>query len=136
MGGLTDILETLMNSADTQPGGRQQAGALLQPVLGWVATQGLESLVGMLEQKGLGPQVRSWVSSSPNLPVEHTELEQGLGTEQIEQLAQQAGLPRHSASPWLAMLLPVIIDHLTPEGRIPQAGPLEDALRRLKQQAP
>ena len=136
MSGLTDILETVLNRADVQPGGRQQAGALLQPLLGWVATQGLESVVGMLEQKGLGPQVRSWVGSGPNLPVEHTELEQSLGTEQIDQLAQRAGLPRHSTSPWLSMLLPVIIDHLTPEGRIPQAGPVKDALRRLTQQAP
>ena len=51
MGGLTDILETVMNSAGVQPGGHQQAGALLQPLLGWVASQGLESVVGMLEQK-------------------------------------------------------------------------------------
>ena len=99
MGTLTDILETLTNGADAQPGGRQQAGALLQPLLGWVANQGLESLVGMLEQKGLGPQVRSWVSRGPNLPVKHTELEQGLGTEQVEHLAQQASFSRQSASP-------------------------------------
>jgi uncharacterized protein YidB (DUF937 family) len=109
MGTLTDILETLMKNADPQAGERQQVGALLQPLLGWVANQGLESLVGMLEQKGLGPQVRSWVSSGPNLPIGQTELEQGWGTEQVEQLARQAGVPRQSASPWLSRLLPVII---------------------------
>ena len=134
MGTLTDILETLMKNEDPQAGERQQVGALVQPLLGWVANQGLESLVGMLEQKGLGPQVRSWVSSGPNLPIGQTELEQGLGTEQVEQLAQQAGVPRQSASPWLSRLLPVIIDHLTPEGRIPHGGSLADVLRLLKQQ--
>ena len=106
----------------------------MQPRLGWVANQGLESLVGMLEQKGLGPQVRSWVSSGPNLPIGQTELEQGWGTEQVEHLARQAGVPRQSASPWLSRLLPVIIDHLTPEGRISQGGSLADVLCLLKQQ--
>ena len=50
----------------------------------------------------------------------------------VGQLASQAGLSSDAVSSQLADLLPGFIDKLTPDGKIPSGGLLEQGLNLLK----
>jgi uncharacterized protein YidB (DUF937 family) len=55
-----------------------------------------------------------------------------LGSEKIQELANQAGISTAEVSSHLSNLLPTVIDKLTPNGSIPQGDLLESALGFLK----
>ena len=92
---------------------------------------GLAGLVEQLAASGLGPQVQSWIGAGANLPVSGAQIEQALGSEKIQQLAQQVGLDPAQLSGALAHLLPHAVDQLTPGGELPPQGGLQAALSGL-----
>jgi uncharacterized protein YidB (DUF937 family) len=55
-----------------------------------------------------------------------------LGDERIGQLAGKIGLTPDALSTKLAEVLPGAVDNLTPEGKIPDAGMLDQVLGMLK----
>ena len=92
---------------------------------------GLAGLVQQLAASGLGPQVQSWIGTGANLPVSGDQIQQALGSEKIQQLAQQVGLNPADLSGALAHLLPHAVDQLTPGGELPPPGGLQAALSGL-----
>jgi uncharacterized protein YidB (DUF937 family) len=94
---------------------------------------GVSGLLQQFHEKGLGDLVNSWVSTGQNLPVSPDQVQHVLGTEQVQQVAANAGIPAQLASSKLAEYLPMIIDKLTPNGQMPeQSGLLESGLNLLK----
>lgn len=79
----------------------------------------LSGLVSRFQEKGLGDIVASWVGTGANLPISPAQLESALGSERIAALAGKFGIPPEQAGAKLAQLLPVVIDTLTPAGRLP-----------------
>jgi uncharacterized protein YidB (DUF937 family) len=59
------------------------------------------------------------------------ELTDVLGDQTIAQFASKAGVPASQAGSLLAGLPPAAIDHLTPDGTLPDAGGLENGLASL-----
>lgn len=56
-----------------------------------------------------------------------------LGADVVAQIAQKAGLAPDAASSGLALLLPQLIDHLTPHGQLPEGNDLvSQGLNMLK----
>jgi uncharacterized protein YidB (DUF937 family) len=94
---------------------------------------GLPALVKSFQDNGLGHIVSSWISTGQNLPITQSQIEQVLGSGQIQQLAQKAGIPPDKAGAALAAVLPLIVDHLTPNGALaPQESPWAEGLTFLK----
>ncbi|RQO63651.1 hypothetical protein DBR47_01680 [Paucibacter sp. KBW04] len=83
---------------------------------------GLAGLLQHLQGSGLAEQVKSWISTGANLPVSGDQLSSALGSDVIGKLAAQAGVSQGEVGAQLAQWLPQIIDHLTPNGQLPQAG--------------
>jgi uncharacterized protein YidB (DUF937 family) len=83
---------------------------------------GVDGLVGKLRAGGLGPQVDSWISTGSNEPVEPQRLGDALGPDTVNQLSSRSGLSAAALLPLLAQFLPMIIDHLTPDGNLPKDG--------------
>ena len=83
---------------------------------------GVEGLVSSLRAGGLGGVVDSWVSTGTNVPVEPQQLGAALGPDTVNQLSAKTGLSIETLLPLLAAFLPMIIDHLTPDGQVPQGG--------------
>jgi uncharacterized protein YidB (DUF937 family) len=79
----------------------------------------LGALVNQLQQKGLGPQVSSWVGHGQNEPVAPDQVAHALGEDNVSQLQQQTGLSRESLLSELAQTLPQAVHELTPQGRLP-----------------
>jgi len=117
-GSSNPLLSTIMQMINHQPGG-------------------LSGLVQQFHDKGLGSLVSSWVGTGQNLPISADQVQHVLGSEQVKQLAAQAGISPETASSHLTQLLPMLIDKLTPNGQVPEpssstSSMLEAGLDMLK----
>ena len=132
-GGLGDVLGQVLGTGAQRGGG---LGDVLGQVLGGGATAGgLGGLLQKLEQGGLGAETRSWVSTGQNLAPSPDAIGRIFGADGIAAIARQAGLSEREASVGLAQLLPEVVDHVSPQGRMPDddqlASTLEGLVRRL-----
>lgn len=84
---------------------------------------GLAGLVQQFQNNGLGHLVQSWVSTGPNQPINAQQIQQGLGVDRIRQIATRLGIDPTVVAQKLSTILPQVIDHLTPNGQLPQAAP-------------
>jgi len=107
-------------------GGQGGQNPLLQAVAGLLGKDsgigGLAGLVQAFQRNGLCELVNSWVSTGRNLPATPSQMEQGLGSDLLNQLAGKAGLSSGAASSQLAGLLPDLVDKLTPSGKVEVGG--------------
>lgn len=87
--------------------------------------EGLKGMVDRLSASGLGEQVKSWVSTGANLPVTAAQIQQALGSDEIERLALKTKLSVEEVTSHLAAALPQVIDKLTPDGKL-VAGSLKE----------
>ena len=130
--GLFDIVSKLTAGSTPGLGGNL---ALMQNVLQMLATDtpggGLSSIVKGFEHQGLGNLVSSWVGTGQNLPISPEQLQRGLGSDRVRQLAQAAGVTEGKAASALSSLLPVVVDRLTPNGAVPHTDQLEQLVASL-----
>ena len=94
---------------------------------------GLSGLVQQFHDKGLGGLVSSWVGTGQNLPVSAGQIQSTLGAEATAKIAQVTGIPQAEVESHLATLLPQLIDHMTPNGQLPQGGDLRGVLTGVAQ---
>jgi len=69
-------------------------------------------------QAGMGDVFSKWVSTGPNPPISADQLQQVLGSQQIQALAAKLGIDPTRAAEALAEHLPNVVDQLTPQGKI------------------
>jgi uncharacterized protein YidB (DUF937 family) len=94
-------------------------GLLAGGAAGSVISGGLGDLLKQFQQNGQGDTANSWVSPGPNKPIAPGDLGKALGADQINTLAAQTGLSRDELLKGLSQYLPDVINHLTPDGRVP-----------------
>jgi uncharacterized protein YidB (DUF937 family) len=111
-GGLAGVLKTIF-------GGSSMPGPVLR--------RGVDNTVRDLEDRGHGDIARSWVSKGPNRQISSGQLESALGEDGVRDLMQQTGMRREELLDTLSEYLPRVIDHLTPEGRMPS----DEEVRRM-----
>jgi uncharacterized protein YidB (DUF937 family) len=122
------LLGSILGSGSSQ-------NPLMDIVLGLITnpqTGGLQGLIQMFNEKGLGDAMSSWISTGENQPVSGNQIQRVLGGNFIQQIAQQLGSPKAEVSGGLADLLPQIIDKLTPNGSLPESDQLSQGLELLK----
>jgi putative toxin-antitoxin system antitoxin component (TIGR02293 family) len=90
-----------------------------QPVSAGSILAGLTDLIGKLSEGGVAPQVNSWVGHGPNEPVPPEQLGSALGQNVLEELSQRTGMSQQELLNQLSTVLPQIINHMTPDGRMP-----------------
>ncbi|AWB47349.1 hypothetical protein HYN69_01465 [Gemmobacter aquarius] len=99
------------------------SGGGLRGLLGSLGGGGLAGGIGELMerfgQSGHRDRAESWVGSGSNQPIDHSELEQALGHDTLDELAQTTGLSRSEILERLSHNLPQTVDRFTPHGRIP-----------------
>lgn len=91
---------------------------------------GLGGLVQAFQQNGLGHLVDSWIGTGRNLPVSPSQIQQALGPK-VQEIAKQHGMSADAVSQALSQVLPGLVDHLTPNGQLPQGG-LGEGLSALR----
>jgi len=115
-GGLGDVLKG--------PLGRLLGGA----AAGTVLSGGLNDLLKQLQDSGHGEKANSWVGTGQNQQISPGDLANALGADQIDQLSSQSGLSRDELLNGLSQYLPKVVDHLTPDGRVPSGEELSGRL--------
>jgi uncharacterized protein YidB (DUF937 family) len=99
---------------------------LLQAALALIAnngqTGGLHSLVERFREEGMVDIIRSWIGVGPNMAVAPSQMEKILGEGQLRQIAEETGYSQRDAAEHLSIMLPDLIDQLTPAGQIPHGG--------------
>ncbi|MFJ7567954.1 YidB family protein [Herminiimonas sp. NPDC097707] len=133
MGLLDQLAGQVMGSLGAQKQDSVAQGDLMGGVMALInGAGGLPALLQQLQGSGLGDQVASWIGTGENQAVSGDQIKNALGEDNIQQIAQQAGVEPEHASAGLAQLLPQIIDKLTPNGQVPQGDLLEQGLSMLK----
>jgi uncharacterized protein YidB (DUF937 family) len=115
-GGLTDVLK----------GGL--GGLLAGGAAGSLISGGLGDLLKQFQQSGHGETANSWVSPGPNKQISPGDLASALGADQINGLMSQSGMSREELLNGLSQHLPEVINHLTPDGRLPTESELAGRL--------
>jgi len=116
LGGLGDVLK----------GGL--GGVLAGGAAGSILSGGLGDLLKQFQQNGHGDTANSWVSPGPNKQIAPGDLANALGADQINSLMSQSGLSREDLLNGLSQHLPEVVNHLTPDGRLPTENELSDRL--------
>lgn len=119
-----NILSSLLTGGQ---GGNAGLGGALGGVLGGGggAAGGLGGLGGLLsqfEQAGLGHVAQSWVGNGPNQPVSPQQLNDVFGDQQVQSMANQAGMQPHDFLSQLSQHLPHAVNGVTPNGQLPDEG--------------
>ncbi len=86
---------------------------------------GLGDLIGRLTAGGAGQHVNSWVGPGQNQPIEPGQLGGALGGGVLDELSKRTGMSQQELLNQLAAVLPQLINHLTPNGRVPTLAELE-----------
>jgi uncharacterized protein YidB (DUF937 family) len=94
----------------------QKVGPLLEQV------GGIDGLVKKFESAGLGNVAKSWVSTGSNQSVSPEQVKEALGPQQVEQVANEAGVSTDEAAAGLSKVLPDAVDNVTPSGQVPSTG--------------
>jgi uncharacterized protein YidB (DUF937 family) len=137
-----DLFETLKGQLGGLMGGNStesDAGApdaatpsLVAAVLAMLKEHGLASFVQMLQSKGLGNLVSSWVGTGPNQEATGAQIAEAFDESQLNTLSEQSGVPRSQLPDMLARILPGLIDKLTPTGLVEEGSMVDQALDFVK----
>jgi uncharacterized protein YidB (DUF937 family) len=128
---LTDIVGALLGSDVLTGGG---AGQTAQPTTDTSEVGGLlgglGGLLNKLEQGGLSNQTKSWVGTGQNQPVSPGQLGSALGANIVKTLSQMTGVSEDQLTKTLSQGIPVIINTLTPNGRLPTVTELSQMMKQ------
>jgi uncharacterized protein YidB (DUF937 family) len=106
-----DKIGELVKNMGTQAGG---AGGVGGNPMG-----GLNDLIDSFRKTGLGEKADSWVGTGTNAPVTEPEVEKSVGGDVIDALAAQTGISREELLKRLSLVLPEMVDKMTPGGKMP-----------------
>jgi uncharacterized protein YidB (DUF937 family) len=122
-GGLGDILGGLLGGGGPATSGAGLGGG---PGLG-----NLGSLIEAFSRGGYGQQAQSWVGTGRNQAISPAAVESVFGPGALSEIARQAGLDEQETAHGLAHLLPEVVDHVTPNGSIPEPNALLASVEAL-----
>ncbi len=128
------LLDTLKAATGAAPAPATSQPSLVSAVLSTLSSQpgGIPGLVQQFSAKGFGGIISSWVGTGQNLPISPDQVQSALGPEQVEAIAAKAGISPEAAKSGLAQYLPQIVDHLTPNGEMPQGDLMSKGMELLK----
>ena len=138
---LQAVMGMLSNNGQQGGGGTGGLGNIVGALTGGGGAAGGGALGGLLQafqQNGMAEQAQSWVGTGANLPVSADQIMQALGGVNggangggiLSQLAQKTGISTQDTAGSLSQMLPDLVNHLTPNGQVPQGG-IEDAMSML-----
>ena len=129
MGILESVIGNLLGGS--QGGASSPLGSVLSSVLGGNQAGGVGSggmagglggLLSQFQQAGLGNIAQSWIGNGANQPVSPQQLQNVFGENQVQDMANQAGMPKGDFLSQLSQHLPHAVDQMTPGGQVPDEG--------------
>ena len=120
--GLMDTLTGLLKSSGVQD-------KLIKSVTGMVndGSISLDKFKERAGQAGLGDIFDSWVGKGENKPISADQVKQAADPENLQRIADEAGVSVDEAAEQLSKALPKVVDHMTPDGVLPSADAAKTA---------
>jgi len=107
--GLLDALTSIAGGASPEHHGVADAlSQVMQEHPG-----GMDGILNQLKQNGLAEQVQSWVTPGENKAISPDQLQQGFGSSAVASIAERAGISPAVASGVIAVVLPLVVSHLS-----------------------
>jgi len=128
------LLDEVLSMAGSTAGQQSEHATAVTAIMSYVNSPqvgGIAGLQKMFQQGGMGGVFNSWLSSGQNSPVSAAELQNVLHSGALQQAAQSAGMDPEKLTGMMSTLLPHLVDKLTPNGEIPEAGALQSMLKGL-----
>ncbi|HEY2681703.1 MAG TPA: YidB family protein [Candidatus Udaeobacter sp.] len=126
------LFDSILGAASGEGGASSQENPVMGIVGGLLAQSGgLQGLASKFAQSGQGNAFQSWVGMGENQPVSNHQIQNALGSEQVNAIATRMGVDPAVASTFLAEYLPKIIDKLTPAGKIDPAANHQQGLAAM-----
>jgi len=116
--GLSDTLRDAMGGLL----GHVEQEALPELMKTTLGTEGLQTIVGKLNDAGLATEVGSWLDKNrANLPISPEQIRDALGDAHVQQLARSLGIPVDAILAALAKYLPQAVS-ANPQAAAPTGG--------------
>jgi uncharacterized protein YidB (DUF937 family) len=126
------LFDSILGAVSEKGDASGQANPLMAVVGGLLAQSGgLQGLASKFSQSGQGNAFQSWVGMGENQPVSSGQIQNALGSEQVNAIATRMGVNPAVATTFLAEYLPKIVDKLTPAGKIDPAADHQQGLAAL-----
>jgi uncharacterized protein YidB (DUF937 family) len=104
MGLFDELAGVVENAVKSHPGG---LGGVMNDALAHLG--GVDGVVTMLNEAGLGAKVNSWLGEGANKPITADEIKSALTPEHLKQIAAKLGVPPNLVAEVLAQHLPTAV---------------------------
>ena len=126
------LLDSILGAASGKNAQSGEANPLTAVLSGLLAQSGgLQGLANKFSQSGQGNAFQSWVGMGENQPGSNDQIQNVLGSEQVNAIATRMGVDPAIVSTFLAEYLPKIVDKLTPAGKIDPAADHQQGLAAM-----
>jgi uncharacterized protein YidB (DUF937 family) len=126
------LLDDVMGAVGGGGGGSNQlVGAAMEALEKAGGVGALGGLLGRFGSMGLQDKVDSWLGPGDNAALSADEARQAVGEDRVTEIARSAGVSEDRAAGGLAAMLPELVNRLSPDGRLPDAGSLTGRLGDL-----
>ncbi len=121
-----NVLSSLAGQAGVGQPTQEQHASITQALMQHFGSQpgGLTGMADQFRQNGMGQHVDSWMSTQPGeqpRSIEPQQVEQGMGQDGVQAVAQRAGVNPEFAKIALAAALPMLMSHLSQgSGSLPE----------------
>lgn len=79
----------------------------------------------------MSSQAASWVGTGDNEAVSGAEVEEVVGADEIQAIAQQLGISEEQATDAVAEVLLQVVDRVSPEGELPAEPDLDELFAKV-----
>jgi uncharacterized protein YidB (DUF937 family) len=79
---------------------------------------GISGLAEKFQNGGASELFASWVGTGNNQPITAEQIKTVIGNSQLQEFATKLGIDTTAATDFIATNLPVLIDKLTPDGKV------------------
>jgi uncharacterized protein YidB (DUF937 family) len=114
------IFDELVGGIEAEAG--QKAGLYEEVAKLVTEAGGVNGLMQQFQQKGLDGVISGWIGNGTNPPITAEQIVQVVGQDKITEIASKVGLSEQQVVDGISKLLPMIINHLTPNGTAPSTG--------------
>jgi uncharacterized protein YidB (DUF937 family) len=124
-----------LNTADmkdmmTKMGGQRGQAGGMEAICKLFGASNLQGMMAALQSKGLGREVKSWVSNGQNTQVTGADIKKAADPAALRAMANEQGMSPDEMCGHIAKILPQVIDQATPDGMVPQMGAMKDGMMK------
>jgi len=120
-GALGNLVNSALGSNQNAAQNQAQSNNELLAVMTLVQDYGgLSKVLAMFNQNGLTKEASSWVGNEANLPILAEHIQRVFSAEALQGVASKLGVSMDEACAVIAKILPTLVNHLTPDGSVPQ----------------